>query len=314
MKRILITCPAMADFDAAPVVGFEIVFTMPPGGQFYTSQELMEAGVAQFDAVVAGDDVFDEAVFAAAPRLKIVSKFGHGTDSIDKAAAERHGVAVTNTPGVFSSAVAEATLGYIIYLARLLGAEDAEVKAGRWSRRTGFDLEQVVVGVVGVGSIGQALARRAGALGIRLLGNDPVDPPRGFLRKTKMRMAALEDLLGSSDVVTLHCDLNPTSRGLIGERELGLMKEGSFLINTARGPVVVEEALALALAGGRLAGAALDVFEREPLPADSPLRALDNVIFGAHGTFLTRDSVRRAGAWALRNAIEHLEKLGGDNE
>jgi D-3-phosphoglycerate dehydrogenase len=157
---------------------------------------------------------------------------------------------------------------------------DRDIRKGLWAKPDAVSLRECTLGVVGVGNIGRAVARRAQAFGMTMLGVDPVVPPAPFLEETGMRMTSLRALLAESDFITLHCDLNPTSRGLIGRAELAAMRPSAYLINTARGPLIDEPALVDALRERRIAGAALDVFEIEPLPADSPLRAPDGGPYG----------------------------------
>lgn len=235
------------------------------------------------DGAVCGDDRFSAAVLdACAPRLKVISKWGSGVDSIDREAAARLGVRVFNTPGAFTEAVADTVLGYVLAFARQLPWLDRQMKSGRWAKLPGRALHECTLGVVGVGRIGRAVLRRGRAFGMNLLGHDIVEVDRTFLDQVGATMTSLEDLLERADFVSLNCDLNPTSLGLLGRRAVARMKRSAVLINTARGPIVDERALVESLSDGRLAGAALDVFEDEPLPMDSPLRQMDNVLLAPH--------------------------------
>jgi D-3-phosphoglycerate dehydrogenase len=189
---------------------------------------------------------------------------------------------VCNTPGAFTKAVADSVLGYALAFARGSPWMDREMKGGRWEKRPGRALHECTLGVVGVGRIGKAVLRRAAAFGMRLLGNDILAIEPEFIRALEIEVLALPDLLARSDFVSLNCDLNPTSRRLIGSAQLRRMRPTAVLINTARGPVVDQPALIEALRSGTIAGAALDVFEEEPLPPDSPLRTMDNVLLAPH--------------------------------
>jgi len=279
---------------------------IPKVDQFLTEDELI-AALGDIDGVLAGDDEFTDRVYAAAPKLKVVSKWGVGIDSIDVAAAERRGIAVRNCKGSMKNAVADVTVGFAVSLARRMRETQDAMAAGGWAKLEGTDVAGKTVGVVGVGNVGSEAARRFTGFRARLLGNDPKGVPTALRDETGIRPAELDALLREADFVTLHCDLNPTSRGLIGDRELGLMKPSAFLINTARGPVVQEAALERALAEGRIAGAALDVFEREPLRPDSPLRTMPNVLLGCHTAYNSKEAVEATTLMTIRNLFDVLE-------
>ena len=257
---------------------------------------------AQIDGAICGDDQFSKKVLeAAAPRLRVISKWGTGIDSIDASAAERLEVQVFNTPGAFTEAVADTVLGYMLSFARGLPWMDRAMKRGNWEKRRAHALNELTLGVVGVGRIGKAVLGRANAFGMSLLGNDIVEVHPEFVESVGVRMVQLEELLQASDFVSLNCDLNATSRGLINQDRLSLMKEGSILINTARGPVVEEAALIEALQSGRLAGAALDVFEQEPLADESPLRKMENVLLAPHNANSSESAWERVHWNSIRN-------------
>jgi D-3-phosphoglycerate dehydrogenase len=266
------------------------------------SEEELLPLVAEIDGAICGDDQFTERVLCGAPRLKVISKWGTGIDSIDARAAARLGIRVCNTPDAFTDAVADTALGYVLCFARRLPWMDRDVRRGLWVKPEAVSLRECTLGVVGVGNIGRAVVRRARAFGMRVLGRDPAPVPDAFVAETGLRMVPLDVLLAGSDFVSLHCDLNPTSFHLIGRAALALMRPTAYLINTARGPVVDEAALARALGEGRLAGAALDVFEVEPLPEESPLRALDNCLLAPHNA----NSSRAARAHVHESTIDNL--------
>jgi D-3-phosphoglycerate dehydrogenase len=183
---------------------------------------------------------------------------------------------------------------------------DREMKAGRWEKHPARALHECSLGVVGVGRIGKAVLRRAAGFGMRRLGNDIVQMDPEFLRESGLEMLALSDLLAQSDFVSLNCDLNPTSLRLVGERELGSMRPTAVLINTARGAVVDQGALIRALQAGKIGGAALDVFEDEPLPTDSPLREMENVLLAPHNANSSPTAWERVHWNTLRNLFEGL--------
>jgi D-3-phosphoglycerate dehydrogenase len=214
--------------------------------------------------------------------LKVISKWGTGIDSIDRETAARLGVQVCNTPGAFTDPVADTVMAYLLTFARRGPWLDREMKAKRWEKLAGRALNECTLGVVGVGKIGKAVLHRAKAFGMRLLGNDIVEIDSDFVTRVGVEMTSLPELLSQADFVSLNCDLNPTSYQLINRDTLGYMQTGAVLINTSRGAIVDEDALIEALHEGRLEGAALDVFEDEPLPANSPLLTMDNVILAPH--------------------------------
>ena len=261
----------------------------------------------QFDGTICGDDEYSEDVISAClPRLKVISKWGTGIDSIDKAAAERAGVMVGRTPNAFTLPVADTVFGYMLAFARQQPWMDRAIRNGEWSKRPGRSLSECTIGVVGVGNIGQAVLRRARAFGARLLGNDIISIEPDFLLENGVEMTTLEDLLGRSDFITLHTDLNPTSVHLMNTATFGQVRPGAVLINTSRGPIVEEPALVAALQSGRLGGAALDVFEVEPLPAESPLRQMDNVMLGSHNANCSPAAFERVFWNTVRNLLVGL--------
>jgi D-3-phosphoglycerate dehydrogenase len=264
--------------------------------------------VAEIDGAICGDDQFTERVLRSARRLKVISKWGTGLDSIDARAAARLGIRVCNTPDAFTDPVADTALGYVLCFARRLPWMDVDVRRGLWVKPDAVALKECTLGVVGVGNIGRAVVRRARAFGMKVLGTDPAPVPDALVEETGLRMVPLDVLLGESDFVTLHCDLNPTSLHLIDEATLLLMRPTSYLINTSRGPVVNEAALARALAAGRLAGAALDVFEVEPLPVESPLRALDNCLLAPHNANCGRAARARVHETTIANLLAALRE------
>jgi D-3-phosphoglycerate dehydrogenase len=239
----------------------------------------------RFDGAICGDDRYTARVLeACAPRLKVISKWGTGVDSIDAEACARLGIQLCRTPNAFTLPVADTVLGYILAFARRQPWMDRAMKAGVWEKILGRALSECTLGIIGVGNIGKAVARRACAFGMRVLGNDIIDIDHVFVAETGIQMTGLEALLADSDFVSVNCDLNPSSRHLVDARTLALMRPTGILINTARGPIVDESALVAALQAGKIAGAALDVFELEPLPADSPLMKMDNVLLAPHNS------------------------------
>ncbi|HUH97444.1 MAG TPA: phosphoglycerate dehydrogenase [Anaerolineales bacterium] len=262
----------------------------------------------QFDGAICGDDRYTERVLkVCAPRLRIISKWGTGIDSIDREAAARLGIKVARTLNAFTTPVADTVLGYLLAFARRQPWMDREMKLGRWEKIPGKALSEYTLGVIGVGNIGKAVTRRARAFGMQVLGNDIIEVDHVFIAESGIEMTGLEHLLSNSDFVSVHCDLNPTSRHLIGSKTLAMMKPEAILINTARGPIVDERTLVEALQAGRLAGAALDVFEIEPLPADSPLLKMDNVLLAPHNSNSSPAAWERVHWNTIKNLLEGLE-------
>jgi len=283
--------------------GIELV--VPPVAERMEEDELL-ALIADIDGAICGDDRFTERVMRAAPRLKVISKWGTGIDSIDAVAAARLGIAVCRTPDAFSVPVADTVLGYMLAFARRQPWMDREMKAGRWEKLPGRTLSECVLGVIGVGDAGKAVVRHAVGVGMTVLGNDLVEMPPAFLEQTGITMVGKSELLGRADFVSVNCDLNPTSHHLMDDARFAQMQPHAVLINAARGPVVHEEALVRALQLGTIAGAALDVFEFEPLPTDSPLLGMDNVMLAPHNANSSPAAWDRVHRSTLDNLLAHL--------
>lgn len=261
----------------------------------------------QFDGTICGDDHYTRRVLeACSPRLKVISKWGTGIDSIDRQAAEELGIQVGNTPNAFTLPVADTVLGYILTFARRFPWMDRAVKSGHWEKIPGRSLSECTLGVVGVGKIGKAVIRRAHTFGMTLLGNDILPIDQVFLSTNQVEMTSLQDLLARSDFISLNCDLNPTSYHLINENSLKHVNPSAFLINTSRGPVIDEPALIAALQAGKLAGAALDVFEIEPLSIESPLTQMDNVLLASHNANSSPKAWQRVHQNTINNLLEGL--------
>jgi D-3-phosphoglycerate dehydrogenase / 2-oxoglutarate reductase len=295
--------------------GLEIIL-IPSVERMGEEQLLAYAG--RFDGAISGDDRYTARVLAAcAPRLKVISKWGTGIDSIDLEAATNLGIKVYRTPNAFTLPVADTVLGYILAFARRQPWMDRAMKAGCWEKIAGRSLSECVLGVVGVGLIGKAVLRRGRAFGMQLLGNDIIEIDHVFLVENGIEMTSLEDLLSRADFVSLNCDLNPTSYHLINHNTLAMMKRTAILINAARGSIVDERALIAALEGGIIAGAALDVFEVEPLPDDSPLMKMDQVLLAPHNANSSPSAWERVHKNTIRNLLEGLglplDKLMGES-
>jgi D-3-phosphoglycerate dehydrogenase len=310
MPTILFSAPYMVPLvdRFRPIFDRHNVELIVPQVQERLSERELLSYARQFDGAICGDDKFTARVLqACTPRLKVISKWGTGIDSIDREAAERLGVQVYRTPNAFTLPVADTVMGYILAFARRQPWMDRAMKMGHWEKLPGRSLSECTLGVIGVGNCGKAVLRRARAFGTRLLGNDIVEIAPDFLLENGVEMTTLEDLLARADFVSLNPDLNPTSYHLINERTLALMKPQAILINASRGPVVDEAALVLALQSGIIGGAALDVFEHEPLPADSPLLQLDNVLLAPHNANSSPSAWERVHWNTIRNLFDGLE-------
>jgi phosphoglycerate dehydrogenase-like enzyme len=250
---------------------------------------------------------FSAAVLARLPELELLSILGTGTDNVDLAAATRRGVVVTNTPGASTVSVAELAIGLMFAAARHLALADRKVRQGEWYHREGAELRGKTLGVVGLGAIGQEVARLGTALGLRVVGWSLThDPARGASLGIEL-LETLDDLLRRADVVSLHLRSSPQTAGIIGRRELGLMKPGAVLVNTARGALVDDSALIAALREGRLGAAGLDVYTQEPLGRDSPFLAVENVVLSPHVGWVTPEASARLMRMPVDNIIAWLE-------
>jgi D-3-phosphoglycerate dehydrogenase len=275
-------------------------------------QERMEEAdllkyAGQFDGAICGDDRYTPTVLeACSPRLKVISKWGTGVDSIDAQACSRLGIKLGRTPNAFTTPVADTVMGYMLAFARRQPWMDRAMKSGVWHKIPGKALSEMTLGIIGVGAIGKALTRRARAFGMKVYGTDIVEIDHVFITETGIEMTSLEYLLSNSDFISVNCDLNPTSHHLINPETLAYAKPGAILINTARGPIVDEPALVAALQSGKLGGAALDVFEFEPLPHDSPLLQMDNVLLAPHNANSSPAAWERVHWNTIKNLLDGL--------
>jgi phosphoglycerate dehydrogenase-like enzyme len=248
--------------------------------------------------LIVGVDPVTKRVLEAGP-LRAVVKYGSGMDNIDVPAAEALRVRVSSTPGANARSVAELAIALLLALARNVATHDRSVRERSWRRITGVELAGKRLGIIGYGAIGREVARIARGLDMDVVAHDPL------LESADVPLVALAELYATSDAVSLHVPLTAATRGMVGAEELAAMKPTAFLLNTARGGLVDEQALAEALASGRPAGAALDGFDEEPL-GDSPLRGLDNVVLSPHAGAATFDAVRRTATRAVDQLLRDL--------
>lgn len=282
--------------DRFAALGYEL--TTPDVPQVLPEEELI-ALVPQFDGWIIGDDPATARVFEAgkAGRLKAAVKWGVGVDNVDFAACKRLGLPITNTPGMFGREVADMAMGYVIALARELFAVHAGIRAGDWPKPPGVSLAGKTVGLAGFGDIGRNTARRLLASEMRVIAYDPFFKPAPGLEAVEN--AVWPDRIEEADFLVFTCALTPENRHMLGTATLEKVKPGVRVVNVARGPLIDEAALAAALADGRVRSAALDVFEVEPLPMDSPLRTFEQCLFGSHNGSNTIDAVVRTSERAI---------------
>jgi phosphoglycerate dehydrogenase-like enzyme len=299
--EVLVTWP---DYEAAgsgaalAAAGLDVRLEPKRGSR---STEQMCELVGNAVAAIVSTDPFDARVLAAARSLRVIARVGVGVDSIDLDAATEHGVLVTTTPGVNEVTVADHTIALMLATLRRLTEHDGGVRRGEWNRtgsHTPWLLSGATVGLIGFGQIGHRVAERLRGFGVRILVSDPV-----HTRMKGVERVDLDALLRASTIVSLHTPLSPGTRNLIGPRELGLMRPDSVLVNTARGGIVDEVALAEALASGSLRAAALDVFTDEP-PVASPLLELPNVILSPHNAGLSVESIAAMTAAATESVVD----------
>ena len=269
--------------------------------------EQLEKEVADVEAVL-GTDCWTAALMDKAPRLRIIALTAVGFDAVDISAATERGIIVTNTAGSLTDTVADLVLGLILTAARRICEMDRWVRSGQWQGAApmALDVHHKALGIVGFGRIGAAVAERARGFQMQVLYHDVIRRP-DLEKQFGYRYLDLESLLSESDFITLHTALTPQTRGMIGEAQLGKMKRTAFLINTSRGPVVDEPALIGALQVGQIAGAGLDVFEKEPVDPANPLLKMDNVVLLPHVGSATEATRRAMVELAADNAVTVLQ-------
>lgn len=285
MKRVLISAPYFipvieryrARFAEA---GIELVIA---DVKERLSEDDLLKHVGDIDGALCGDDAYTDRVMGAAPKLRVIAKWGTGIDSIDLDAAARRGIQVKNTPDAFTEPVADTVLGYMLCFSRRLPWMSQEMKQGRWEKIPGKALGECTLGIIGVGNIGKAVARRARAFGMRILGHDIRDSDPAW-DTLALEMVSRDAVLQSSDFVSLNCDLRPGNHYMMSHQQFAMMKAGAVLINTARGPLVNEAALVASLESGHLGGVGLDVFEVEPLPHSSLLMTHEMALIAPHNS------------------------------
>jgi D-3-phosphoglycerate dehydrogenase / 2-oxoglutarate reductase len=302
MSKCLIAPQTLAN-DEGPFLqvlreaGFELVY---PDKPLQMTEDELLAKLQGINASLAGSEPYTRKVLEANPQLRVIARAGVGFDAVDVAAATERGVAVTICPGTNQDAVAEHTFTLILALAKGLIGQHQATKEGKWPRGATIPLRGRTLGIIGLGRIGKAVALRGIAFGMPILAYEPI-PDQAFVAQHGITLTTLDKVLATGDYVSLHVPLTQESKYLINKRTLGLMKPTSFLINTARGPLVNEADLHAALKAGKIAGAGLDVFEQEP-PGKLPLFELDNVVLTPHAAGVdlqSKDDMALASAQSI---------------
>lgn len=290
--------------DVFAQAGFEPV--CPDMQQILSETELVSI-LPEYEGWIIGDDPATEKVFRAgvAGRLRASVKWGVGVDNVDFDGARACGLGVTNTPGMFGEEVADIAMGYIIALARQTFAINAAVHSGEWIKPTGISLAEKTVAIVGLGDIGQATARRVRASRMQVHGYDPHATIDKDLEADVLRLE-WPNRLEEADFVVLCCALNSVTRHLLNDSTLGQCKPGVRVVNVSRGPLIDETALFRRLESRHVHSAALEVFDIEPLPFDSPIRAFKHCIFGSHNASNTHEAVDRTSRLAISLLFERL--------
>ena len=284
--------------------GHEVIYDSSRSFPAYSYEELCRI-LPEIDAAIIGMDKYTDAVFQRAPRLKVVSKFGVGVDNIDIESAKRHGVLVTNAPGQNSDAVAELVLALILALTREVIPMNAAMRRGVWDRRLCSGISGKTVGLLGFGAVGRHLAKKLMSMDVKVKAFD-LYPNKVAAAELGVEMTTQEDVIENSDIVSLHIPSTRESYHMFGASLIAKMKQGAYLINTARGDLVDTDALADALNTGWLAGAALDVHETEPLPADLPITKCANVILTPHVGSETAQAYRNVSMVVAADVVAAL--------
>ena len=309
--KILITCPPMLKGikEFRPLFeekGAELI--CPEVVQTLSEDELINI-VPNADGWIIGDDPATARVFAEGKkgRLKAAVKWGVGVDNVDFNAALSLEIPISNTPAMFGEEVSDVAMAYLLSLARHIHVIDRKVKSGIWHKPPGISLAGRKAALIGFGNIGKATAMKLRAFGLRTYVYDPFAIPADEERK-HFTFDTLERVVADAKFLIVTCALTPVNRHLVNEDVLNQLATGAYVISVSRGPIVKEAALVKAMESGQVAGAGLDVFEIEPLPADNPLRNFENVIFGSHNGSNTIDAVRRASLKAIEILFTYLKK------
>ncbi|MBP2657753.1 MAG: 3-phosphoglycerate dehydrogenase [Firmicutes bacterium] len=310
MRKILITPRSFSRYGAKAIEGmkskgYEVIVNTT--GKPYSYEEFYELS-SDVDGIILGVDTVDEHVLMGAKNLRGISRFGVGIDNIDVETANRLGIKIARAVGSNCTSVAELAVAFFFTLARNVVINVNEVKAGKWNKSSGLELKNKTVGILGLGAIGKEVSRISQGIGMRVIGYDPFVSKEEMKEKYNIEMKCFEEVLKESDFVTLHMPLTEENNGLMNKATLGLMKSTSYLINTARGGLINEEDLYAALTNKVIAGAATDVFSKEPPSKDEKLLRLDNFILCSHIASLTVNAEMNTIDLATHNLLKILEK------
>ncbi len=307
MAKVLITARSVAASAEGKAVlesaGHEVI---PHVGNGVWPENEMVKVIRGMDAVIAGlDEITARVIEAGAPDLKIIARNGAGYNNVDVAAADKLGVTVTLAPGANTISVCELVFGLMLSLTRNIRVQDAEVRQGGWKRIMGCELYGKVLGVLGTGHIGSEVIKRAHAFGMEIVAFDVVERQE-LCRQYGVKYIAKEEVFKQADFLTLHLPVTPDTRDVINARTLATMKNGAFIINTARGELVQEQDLYEALKTGKIAGYGTDTFVQEPPSVDNPLLTLSNVVATPHTGAYTKESVTRCSVMAAQEVVRVL--------
>jgi D-3-phosphoglycerate dehydrogenase / 2-oxoglutarate reductase len=308
MFKIVSSSPTFGKYSNVPVEllrskGYELEIL---NRDITTCEDAFAKAIKDADALIVGIEKITSVVLDQAKRLKVIAKHGAGVDNIDLDAAERKNIVVTNAPGANRHAVADMVFGLFLSVARSIPRANQEIKTNHWPWYVGTEIYQKKLGVIGTGKIGKEVIRRAKGFNMITLCYD-LYPSEDIEQKGLGKYVSLQELIKESDFITIHTDLNKYSESLIGKSEFSLMKKSAFLVNTARGGIVDEDALYQALKNGEIKGAALDVFEQEPL-LNTPLLSLPNFVATPHMAGYTKEALREVGMLTAQNVIDVLEE------
>ncbi len=296
MKKVLVTAtnyPKLCKEGLKKLLDYGCEVETSKLSRPYNRQELKDAA-SDVEGVIANLEHWDEEMFEAAPKLKVIVRFGTGYDTVDLEAAKRHGVIVANTPGINAPAVAEHTIALLFSMIRSVPQLNADTRQGKWTRTIFHELSDKTVGILGFGAVGRNVAKRMSGFGVSLIAFDKY-PNEEAAKALGVKMTSFEDVLKNSDYVLIHLPSIQETYHIINGENIAKMKDGAYLINTARGPLVDEKAVCEALKSGKLAGMASDVFESEPVTPDYPLFQFPNYICTPHSAGETYENYRDTG-------------------
>ncbi|MBW4549825.1 MAG: phosphoglycerate dehydrogenase [Aphanocapsa sp. GSE-SYN-MK-11-07L] len=311
MMKVLITCPPMLNLinEFKPIFESKGIDLFCPNVVQTLSEDELVSLVPGYDGWIIGDDPASRKVFVAgkAGKLKAVIKWGVGVDNVDFLSAKELGISTANTPNMFGAEVADIAMGYLIALARQTFVIDRGVREGKWPKPSGISLSNKTVGLIGFGDIGKNVAKRLLVANMHVIAYDPCFESLEGLEA--VQSGQWPQRLIEADFIVLTCALTPENHHLLNAKMLSQTKRGVRIVNVARGPLIDEVALVEALKSGQVHSVALDVFENEPLPLDSPLRQFERCVFGSHNSSNTTDAVRRASEQAIQLLFDFLGTL-----